>query len=193
MIEMDLRLTKDGEIVVFHDSALKRLFGVKRKIQDLTLGELKKISIDAGREIPTLDEVLKTVKNDLILELKVHGMEQQVLDAIKDFPHKVLVSSYYPGVLKKIRALDGNVPLGLIIVVRRFHMIAVVNFLTRNLILHSVHPRNLLISLPTMALLRLSGHKINVWTVNSEREFRRMKQLGVDGIFTDYPQLFKNR
>lgn len=189
-IELDVRRTKDGEIVVFHDHSMKRLFGVKRAVAHMTMAELKEISYE--REIPTLDEVLSTIHTDINIDIKIHGIEQQVLEKIKDFPHKVLISSFYPGVLKKIRALDGNIRLGLIIAVRKFHLLAVANFLTRKLDLYSVHPRNYLVAAPVMSLLRLSGRKIIVWTVNTESEYKRMKKLGVDGVYTDYPELIKN-
>ena len=188
MIEMDLRESKDGQVIIFHDHSLKRLFGINKAVKHLTVVELKEISI--SREIPTLDEVLSTINSDLQLDVKVHGLEEKILAKIKNFPHKVLISSFYPKVLKKIRALDGNIPLALVIPIKKFHLIAIANFLTRKLNLEAIHPRNYIVSLPLIALFRRSGKKINAWTVNSESEYRRMQKLGIDGIFTDCPQLF---
>lgn len=191
MVEMDVRQSKDGEIVVFHDHDLLRLFGDPRLIKDLSLAEIKRVSSEHAREIPTLSEVLAAVNSSVVIELKVHGIEALVLSKIKNFPHKVLISSFFPEVLKKVRALDGNIALGLILGAKRFHMIALANFLARKLNLQAIHPKISIVSSPVIALFKLSGRKINVWTVNTEQEYLKMKKLGVDGVFTDYPELIK--
>lgn len=187
-IEMDVRPTKDNEIVVFHDHDLLRLFGDPRAVKDLTLAQLKEIS--KGREIPTLDEVLANVTTDLIVEIKVHGIEEQVFAKIKKFPHKVMISSFFPKVLKKIRALDGNIELGLAIGPGEFRLMPLVNYLTRKINLTSLNPWNKLVSSPIIALFKLSKRKIYVWTVNDEKEYLRMVKLGVDGVYTDHPEQF---
>jgi glycerophosphoryl diester phosphodiesterase len=191
MIELDVRRSKDSQLVISHDPDLLRLFGDPRPIKELPVDEIKRISRMHGREIPTLDEVLENIHTDLNIHVKVHGIEKQLLDQIKIFPHKVLISCTFPGVLKKIRALDGNVKLGLIIGRGELHLMPVANFLTRNIGLYSIHPKITIVSLPVVALFKLSGRKINVWTVNTEAEYLRMKKLGVDGIISDHPELMK--
>jgi glycerophosphoryl diester phosphodiesterase len=191
IIELDVRKSQDGEIVVFHDHDFLRLFGDPRAIKDMSLAEIKRVSSEHNREVPTLDEVLNSIHTDLNIELKVHGIEEQVLSKIKNFPHKVLISSFFPEILKKVRTLDGNIELGLIIGAKRFHMIALANYFAKRLNLSSIHPKISIISLPVIALFKLSGRKINVWTVNTEKDYLRMKRLGVDGIVTDYPELIK--
>lgn len=189
MVELDVRESKDGEIVVIHDHSLKRLFGVEKNVADATIAQLKEIS--GTREIPTLEEVLANINTDLVVEIKVHGIEAKVLEKIKNFPHKVLISSFYPGILKKVRALDRNIPLALIIGIRRFHILGIANYLAKRLNLTAIHPKNALVSAPVIALLRLAKRQINVWTVDNESEYKRMKKLKVDGIFTNYPELMK--
>jgi glycerophosphoryl diester phosphodiesterase len=191
IIEFDVRQSKDGELVVIHDHDLLRLFGDPRAIKDMTLEEIKRVSRERDREIPTFDETLAVMDRDIYIDIKVHGIEEKIVSKIKNFPHKVLISCFYPEVLKKIRNLDGNVRLALIIPLKRFHLITIANFLTRKLNLYAVHPRNIIVVFPLIALLRLSGRKIYVWTVNNEREYIRMRKLRVDGIFTDYPELMK--
>ena len=189
MVELDIRVTRDGELVLFHDRTLKRLFDDGQAIAKRTLAELRAIS--RYRLIPTLDEALAAIDVDVNIEIKVQGIEQKVLNKIKNFPHRVLISSFYPGVLKKIRALDGKVHLGLIIPVRKFYFLPIMMQLTRNLQLYSIHPRNLFVTDQVVKYLRKFAKNIYVWTVNSEKELKRMKKIGVDGIFTDYPGLIK--
>jgi len=189
-IELDVRQSKDGQIVVFHDRTLHRLFGIDKEVSDLTVAELKEIS--KTREIPTLEEVLNNIHSDLNIEIKVRGIEDKVLSIIKNFPHKVLISSFYPGVLKKIRALDGNIHLGLNFLKEELTIESVISFLVRKVKLHSIHVEDKYISSATVILLRLLAKDVYVWTVNSREEYGRMKKLGVDGIFTDYPELIKS-
>ena len=187
MIEMDLRLTKDNQIVVIHDWNLKRLYGVKSEVNDLTLDELRNISKD---QIPTLKEVLSEIKTPLNLHIKVPGMEARVLEAIKSFPHRVLISSVFPRILKKIRILDGNIQLALIIGGPELHLMFVLNWLVKSLNLYSVHPKNILVSFASMPILSWNKRKVIVWDVNSKKDFERLIKLGVDGVITDHPEKF---
>ena len=187
MIEMDLRLTKDREIVIFHDWNLKRLYGIKSEVNDLTLEQIKEIS---QGEIPTFEEVLSQIQTPLNLHIKVAGMEVQVLEALKKFSHRVLISSVFPRILKKIRALDGSIRLGLIIGGSELHLMFILNWLVKNLNLYSIHPKNILVSAATMPILRWQKRMVIVWDVNSKKDFDRLVKLGADGIITDHPQKF---
>lgn len=189
LVELDVRETKDGELAVIHDPILKRLFGSSKPVSLLTLSELKEVS--KGREIPTLDEVLASLHIDLIVEIKVHGIEEKVLSKLKKFPHKVMISSFYPKVLKKIRALDGNIELGLAIGYGELHLLPFILSLTRKINLTSINPRNTIVSSTLVSFFRLSKKKVYVWTVNDEKEYRRMQRLGVDGVYTDNVALIK--
>ncbi|MBX4204731.1 MAG: glycerophosphodiester phosphodiesterase [Candidatus Doudnabacteria bacterium] len=191
MLELDVRKSADGELVVVHDHDMLRLFGDPRLIRDTVLSEIKRVSAEHGREIPTLDEVLAVIHTDLNIEIKVHGIEEQVFAKLKSFPHKVLISSFYPGVLKKFRTLDGNVQLGLIFAKGEWSLRTIISFLTRKDKLYSVNPQSTYVSYATMLILRLLAKKVLVWTVNDRHEYERMRKLGVDGIFTDYPELMK--
>ncbi|MBX4187454.1 MAG: hypothetical protein KW802_04375 [Candidatus Doudnabacteria bacterium] len=187
MIEMDLRLTHDHKIVVFHDHNLMRMYRANVEVKDLSLEQVKKISND---EIPTFEEVLAVVKLPLNLHIKVSGMEEQVLNKIKNFPHRVLISSVFPRILKKIRTLDGNIRLGLIIGGPELHLMFILNWLVHKLDLYSIHPKNVLVTFASMPILRWHKRKVIVWDVNSKKDYNTMLKLKVDGIITDYPQKF---
>ena len=190
MIELDVRQSSDGELVVIHDSHLKRIFDIDKAVGQTTVSELKQISSNAGREIPTLAEVLKEISIPLDLDIKVHGIESKLLDTVKNFPANVLISSIYPGVLKKIRALDKKIQLGLIVGRGELHLLPVINPLIEKLDLYSIHPKYMLVYKASMAILKMSKRKIFPWTVNEPHEFDRVNKLNLDGIITDQPQLF---
>jgi glycerophosphoryl diester phosphodiesterase len=133
MIELDVRKSKDGQLVISHDSDLLRLFGDPRLIKDLPVSEIKRVSKLTDREIPTMDEVLMAVVKPLNIHVKVHGIEAELLLKIKNFPHRILISSTFPGVLKKIRILDGKIELGLIIGKGELHLLPFINWYTKKI------------------------------------------------------------
>ncbi|HEV8601211.1 MAG TPA: glycerophosphodiester phosphodiesterase [Patescibacteria group bacterium] len=191
MIELDVRLSRDNQLVVFHDHSLQRLFNVTKSVNTATLDELKAISRAAQREIPTFEEALQNISCPIIVHVKVHGAENLLMNAIRRFSHKVVISSTFPGVLKKVRALDENVPLGLVIGHGELHLLPIINWLTKNLNLYSIHPNYGLVSGISIKGLKLLKKKIFVWTVNTPEQYQKVANLGVDGIMTDCPNLFR--
>lgn len=97
IIELDVRLTKDNQVVVYHDYNLKRLFGINRDINDLTLKEIKKY-----KYIPTLKEVLDFVdgKVPIIIELKpdkrVSYLETRVAKLLDNYQGQIAIQSFNP-------------------------------------------------------------------------------------------------
>ncbi len=100
-IELDIQLTKDGQIVVFHDYNLKRLFGVSRPVKNCTMKQLRSLRFPGTRErIPRLKEVLDLVggRVPLLIELKVPDRSttlcEKVYDMLKDYPGAYIVESF---------------------------------------------------------------------------------------------------
>lgn len=103
-MELDVQLTRDGRLVVFHDDTLKRLAGDPRRVDQCTLEELRAIRLMGldGARIPTFDEVLQTVdgRAPLLVELK-SGRSNARLCAdvrarLRDYPGEYLVESFNP-------------------------------------------------------------------------------------------------
>jgi glycerophosphoryl diester phosphodiesterase len=97
-IELDVRLTKDEEVIVFHDAFLKRMTGINDMVKNLTLKEIKQLKLLNSKEtIPTLEEVLILVnkKVPLYIELKnnkVGILEDKVIDLLKNYNNFYLMS-----------------------------------------------------------------------------------------------------
>jgi glycerophosphoryl diester phosphodiesterase len=168
MIETDLRQTADGIIVLHHDPLPKK---------------------HKGTHFTTLDELLAVAQVPMNLEIKKSGFEAKLVKRIHNFSDRVLISSFYPGILKKIRALDEKVKLGLIIGKGELHLLPIIERLTNKLKFYSIHPQNSIVSKASMKSFKPLKHKIYVWTVNDKKEFLRLKKLNVDGIFTDRPDI----
>lgn len=106
-IENDIHLTKDGEVVVFHDDTLTRVCGVEGRVEDKTLKELKQLNLlGTDEKIPTLRECLDLVKGQvpLLIEFKVVGGNAKALcqkanEILKGYEGLYFVQSFYPNVL----------------------------------------------------------------------------------------------
>jgi glycerophosphoryl diester phosphodiesterase len=193
MAEVDLRKTKDDEIVLFHDKTLYRTHDISASVKDLSLEEMRQAGDRVGHPISTLSELLLKADMDVILDVKEPGMEKEIVKAANDFSHKVIISSSNLFVLKKIRALDGKARLGLIINPRLGYFIFGITLkAARNLKLFSVHPYHRLINEKNAASLKKQDLMIFPWTVNDLKEYERVKRLGADGVITDHPNLIKS-
>lgn len=169
-VEMDLRLREDGKIIVSHDPDPKRVY----------------------LQAPSLEEVLRQVKLPLHLEIKEAGFESQLLEVIKNFPSEVLISSFKVKVLRKIRSLDRKIKLGQAINAKFNPYFGPVLILSKYLKIYSIHPQHSLLSPSKMWLMRKLGFKVYTHVVNDPEIFERVKKLGVDGVFTDRPDIIHN-
>ncbi len=139
-IELDIQLSRDGVIMVFHDETLNRLMGIDGNLRDYTCEELQQMKFqawdyvkskpeDAGRMyIPRMEEVLALVKPYsadagvmINIELKnggvrYEGMEEKILALVKkyDMEAHVLYSSFNPDSLKMLKELDRQVSTGIL-------------------------------------------------------------------------------
>lgn len=102
-IECDVNVTKDGEVVVFHDINLKRLTGLNKNLSQVTYDALKDLTLlISDQKIPTLKELLSLVKGQvpLLIELKPLGnikmLCEKVMDNLKDYQGKYAIFSFHP-------------------------------------------------------------------------------------------------
>lgn len=185
MLEADLRLTKDKKIVVIHDYSLKRTHSINAKIKNLTLNELKLLSgrKDKNQEVPALSELLRTINTPINLDIKVSGMEKSLIRELTNFLPKVLICSWNPLVLKRIRALDKNIQLGLVFAPwLRIVLTPVLKLLT-NLSLVFVTVPVSMASQKNIEKFHAQGVKVYVYTVNNLILAKKLKEIGADGIF----------
>lgn len=130
-IELDIQLTKDGEIVVIHDEKVDRTTNGMGYVKDYKLADLKKLKIDAGngvcKQIPTMREVIDLLEDSMKKGLKLNielknsifryeGMEERIVSFIEDrnLTGSVIYSSFYAKSLKKIRELEPNASIGIL-------------------------------------------------------------------------------
>ncbi|WP_317132006.1 glycerophosphodiester phosphodiesterase [Pareuzebyella sediminis] len=193
MIEIDVFKIKSGEIIVFHDNTVDRLTNGMGEIEGYTLLELKKLRLEGGHSIPTLEEVLDLMdaKVDLNIELKgadtaadVDAIVHSYIDKGKWKLSDFIISSFKWGELESMRKIDAQIPIAILIDKDPLKAIAIAEELQAEAInpnFESLNPQN------TLAI-KEAGFKIYPWTVNETEDITKMKSLGVDGIITNYPE-----
>lgn len=130
-IELDIQLTKDGQMVVFHDEKVDRTTDGTGYIRDYALAELKKLKIDAGnnsfQSIPMIEEVLELLSGRMKAGLKLNielknsispyeGMEEKIVNLVHErgLEGAVVYSTFYAKSLEKISRLDPEAELGIL-------------------------------------------------------------------------------
>lgn len=118
-IELDVHITKDYELVVIHDSNLKRITGVEKIVENCTLEELKELKLfQTDNCIPTLDEVLELVQGKvlLIIEIKNEGkigvLETKLIEKLQNYPGEFMIESFNPIVVLWLKKHAKNVIRG---------------------------------------------------------------------------------
>ena len=130
-IELDIQLTKDGHLVVFHDETVDRTTDGCGELRQYTLSELKKLRIDAGggkqEKIPAMEEVFDMLQGKMKQGLKMNielknsvfpyeGMEQKIIDMVHQYglQNNVIYSSFSALSLERIRQLDSETEIGIL-------------------------------------------------------------------------------
>jgi glycerophosphoryl diester phosphodiesterase len=190
-VELDVQLCADGVPIIIHDTTVDRTCDGTGRVADLSLAELRLLTIDNVHPIPTLDDLFATFGRRTLynVELKVLGRGGDALAAAvaraiaaHGVAEQVLISSFSPFTLRAARRhLPPGVPLALL---RERRATRAAHALLRAAADHPHHP---LIDESLMAWARWRGLRVNAWTVDDPAEARRLLQLGVHGIITNRP------
>lgn len=207
MIELDIALSKDGIPVVIHDEKLNRTTNGKGRVSDFTLSELKKL--DAGswfgfefksEKIPTLEEVLSCAQNKVALNIEIKpeavgsspkgGIEELSLELVKKFgmEEHVFFSSFNYRAAEHLRKLDDQIPTAILYEKKQ----AAGRSPSQQVADSGANAFNCNYKFISKNWMQdLDKHKIPVfaYTVNTEKEKKRLKEMGVKGIFSDFPDL----
>jgi glycerophosphoryl diester phosphodiesterase len=194
MIEIDLHRTRDGAIVITHDEELAGIGG-RGEIGDVTLAEVRALDAGQGERVPTLDEVLDGFgpRIPFNLELKrgtqadYPGLEQATLEAVNQraLLPRMLFSSFFDPVLARLRTLSPEARIALLIS-RKFPQRAVER--AKALGAEALNPEDSLVTADLIREAHDAGLAVYVFTVDEPAGLRRMLDLGVDGIFTNFPE-----
>lgn len=195
-VELDAQETKDGAIVITHDSNLKRTAGVDNNLWDMTLEDVKKLEVGSyfsekfkGEQIPTLEEFIDTAKDKIKLniEIKKHGHEKSLVSSVvkiiedKNFVDKCVVTSLDYDVIQEVKRLNPKIKTGYITYV------AIGDVEKLNLDFYSVEETN--INEAFVERAHKANREVHAWTINNEDDIQKMIDLNVDNIITDNDEL----
>jgi len=193
--EIDVQLSKDGVLVVTHDSDFSRMAGVAKKVWDLTYDEIRAIPLGAraapefrSEPAPTFDEVLAIARDHIKLnvELKYYGdhqprLAERVVTAVRrvGMTNQVIIQCLEYEPLQEVRRLAAEIPVGYLLSVNaRLPSRLKVDFLSAAL------------SRATGGFVRAAhqrGQEVHVWTVDQTESMQRMIDIGVDSLITNQP------
>ncbi len=205
-VELDAKISADGEIVVIHDATVDRTTDGRGRVSQLTLAALRELDAGSffsekfrGEKIPTLAEVFEAIGDQARINVELtnyatprDGLADKVCDLVKRFglEKKVLFSSFLPSNLKRTRSLLPDTPRGLLALggwigwwARSFGF----NFGDYQ----ALHPYLNDTTPQQIARVHRLKRRLNVYTVNVAEDIRRLINWDVDGIITDDPILAK--
>ncbi|MGQ9459729.1 MAG: glycerophosphodiester phosphodiesterase [Candidatus Bathyarchaeaceae archaeon] len=194
MIEVDVRTSKDDHIVVMHDETVDRTTNGKGYIKDMTLKELKKLDAGLGERIPTLQEVAQLIrgKAQLVVEIKVPGIEKKVLQILKEneLERQTLITSFYHPVLRRVKELNPNMRAGVIIASRPMKPAQLALDANSN----ALFPRYVYVDSEMVEEAHKHDLAVYPWTIDILSEVEPLIKMGVDGIVTNKPDiLYRSR
>ncbi len=202
-VELDVQCSKDGVLVVMHNFTVDHTTDGRGRVDDLNVAELTKLdagshfgSSFAGVGVPTLEEVLALVGGKLHLNIEVKSEDSMGGDEVEplvalihsgNLYDQVIVSSFNPITLLKLRHTDPLVNLGLLYYGQ--HLPAFFRELWLSPIMRpeAFHPHYRLIDEEYMTWASSVPAAVNTWTVNEPEEAKHLAALGVDTIITDVP------
>ena len=205
-IELDVMLSADGVVVVRHDFDLERTTDGAGWVDETTFEDLSKLNVAhywtglKPHRVPRLEDVLEILPERMLINIELKpnrwlstGVEDKVVAAVRQFGlvGRTVISSFNPYWLLRVRRLEKGLSIGYI-----WWDVDVPWYMGRPTFMNLlrpefVHPRYDLVSPELIARAHRHGTKVNVWTVNNRPLIAHLKSMGVDGIFTDFPELIQ--
>ncbi len=192
MVELDVYVCKTGEVIVFHDHRLERCTDGTGLVMNKSFEELRQLDAGQGQQIPTLEEVLELIDNQVAIniELKGPGTAYPVFQIVDKFIkagrytlERFVISSFNHPELNHFKALAPEASIGCLISCIPSDLAAIAQSVQADYL-------NVCGEFISQALVddaHRRGLKVLVWTVNELDDIAYVKELGVDGIFSNYP------
>ena len=203
-IELDVHLSRDGQLVVIHDFGLETTTNGLGPVEALSAAELALLDAGshfgpefAGTGVPTLGQVFDLVGDRCRINVEIkseHATGGPAVEPLaemirsRNLHDQVIVSSFNPISLVKMRWTDPKVELGLLLEEELPPHLRFAWF-TPILQPQAVHPAAGMVDAAFMQWARARNCAVNVWTVNDVDEARALVTLGVDALISDVPDL----
>lgn len=201
-VELDVQLTKDGQLVVIHDERIDRVSNGSGFVADFTLPELRAFNFNktypqcAHADIPTLKEVLALLQPTELtvnIELKTGinfypGIEEKTVRLVREMnmSDRVIYSAFNHESVRKVLKIDPTAKTGFLYCDGTLDMVQY----AKNHGAQALHPATYLVKIPGFVeACKESAIKLHVWTANDRDAIGKLVQLGIDAIITNYPDV----
>ena len=209
MVELDVQLTSDKEVVVFHDEKISRCTNGRGRIVDHTLVELKKL--DAGSwfskdfqntRIPTLAEALSVCKNKIAVNIEIKteavgkmffgGIEEKCLKIVEQagMREHVVFSSFDPRAIMHLKQIDNTVTAA-VLFEKKHYGSKLPSDIIDSVGADAFNCSGSEFNKKWLADVKLNNIPVNIYTVDDPRNMRRFLKIRVSGIFTNKPDILK--
>lgn len=196
MIELDLQVTRDGQVIVLHDETLDRTTNMTGRAEAMSFAEIRRADAGKGERVPSLQETLDLARNRVRLYLEIKdaraGAETLRIVRAMNCENEVMIASFDSELMRTLGREVQDIELGLIIGQQTFdprvrwreafpwlafrainyHVLSVWDEICFSAVVTHMHKRH---------------KRVYVWTVDSDDDFGRMIARGVDGICTNVP------
>ncbi len=192
IVEIDLRMTKDNQIVLMHDESVDRTTNGKGYVNELTLQQLKELDAGDGEEVPLLTEVIGAfAENDIkfMLDVNSKGYERSLIEIIQKYrlEDRSIISGVHEP-LKVIKSLDSRLTIA-----------PSFDKASKEQIIEALAMSAGIFNCNYLAMTREAvdeahkhGLQVIVWVVDEVETMHKMIEYGADGITTDYPDVLSN-
>ncbi|MFS0782060.1 glycerophosphodiester phosphodiesterase family protein [Bacillus sp. 1P06AnD] len=197
MAEIDVQQTKDGKLIVMHDSDFKRVAKVPKKVWTVSAEEAQTFEVGSsfskkfkGEKIPLLEEMIKEADGriKLMIELKMNGHDKQLVKRVlqviqkNNFTDQCIVASMDARLLQQVKTMDPTIKTAYITAVAYGNL-----HLMKNVDVFSIEAS--FVNSDLVASLQSTGKEVFVWTVNEKDAINRTITMPVNGLITDNPYL----
>ncbi|MGN5652109.1 glycerophosphodiester phosphodiesterase [Bacillus sp. Brlt_9] len=209
-IEIDLQMTKDGNLVAMHDETVNRTTNGTGLVKEYTLEELKQLKAGSffnekyptlakkeyeNAKVPTLEEIIETFGHhaNYYIETKspdqYAGMEEKLLAIIKHYEisDKVIIQSFSEESLQKIHSLDVNIPLVQLLPYKKAVQLTELEIKKYKTYCIGLGMNYKYIDSAYVKRIKKHGLEVHPFTVDNEKDMKKLLLWGVDGMFTNYP------
>ncbi len=201
-VELDVKLTADEHVIVIHDPTLERTTNGKGRVASFNLEDIRKLDAGSwfnekfrGTKVPLLEEVFEVVGKDRLINIELtnystprDGLVDKVCELIKrhNNPSQIIFSSFFASNLKRSAQLLPEIPRGLLA------MPGIAGVWARSFGFmfgdyQALHPYISSVSREQVQRVHRLNRRVHVWTANTPVEASKLRDYGVDGLFTDDP------
>lgn len=187
VIELDLHLSSDGALVVMHDAEVDRTTDGTGPVSGFTLDALRALDAGEGERVPVFEEVADAVRAPLQAEIKDAAAARVLARAImeRDLHKRVTVISFHDDALRETRELLPDMPL--VLVAGKSSPTAPERARDLGAVMVSLELCHL--EAETVKRCHEAGLEVISWTVNTPEELEQARELGLDGVVTDRPEI----